>query len=167
MCWLTSKRARRLTEATLTQNASGQANVESTDGSLQQINLNILGGASASLITFNLLPLGPQSTVADAQSVVVTFAGGSQTIVNLNGSGNNFYGILATAGEQLTGLSFGNFQPTGSGVQALQQVRLNLNPTVAAVPEPGTWALMLLGFGAVGASLRRSRRRSSGLLQMA
>ena len=29
---------------------------------------------------------------------------------------------------------------------------------VAAVPEPGTWALMLVGFGAAGASLRRRRR---------
>lgn len=28
---------------------------------------------------------------------------------------------------------------------------------VGAVPEPGTWALMLVGFGAVGASLRRAR----------
>lgn len=32
----------------------------------------------------------------------------------------------------------------------------------AAVPEPATWALMLLGFGAVGAALRRDRRRVSG-----
>lgn len=28
----------------------------------------------------------------------------------------------------------------------------------AAVPEPGTWALMLVGFGAVGFSVRRQRR---------
>lgn len=27
-----------------------------------------------------------------------------------------------------------------------------------AIPEPGTWALMILGFGAAGAALRRSRR---------
>ncbi len=28
---------------------------------------------------------------------------------------------------------------------------------VAAVPEPGTWAMMLVGFGAIGASMRRRR----------
>ena len=28
----------------------------------------------------------------------------------------------------------------------------------AAVPEPGTWATMLLGFGAIGFALRRRRR---------
>ncbi len=30
----------------------------------------------------------------------------------------------------------------------------------AAVPEPGTWALMLLGFGGVGVSIRRRRRET-------
>lgn len=33
--------------------------------------------------------------------------------------------------------------------------------TGGAVPEPSAWALMILGFGAVGASLRRSRQRTS------
>jgi hypothetical protein len=37
---------------------------------------------------------------------------------------------------------------------------------VTAVPEPGTWGLMLLGFGAVGVSIRR-RRRANTLPQMA
>ena len=32
---------------------------------------------------------------------------------------------------------------------------------VGAVPEPGTWAMMLLGFGATGAAMRR-RRRNKG-----
>lgn len=36
-----------------------------------------------------------------------------------------------------------------------------------AVPEPGTWALMLLGFAGVGAAMRRSRKRKPGLLQIA
>ena len=36
-----------------------------------------------------------------------------------------------------------------------------------AVPEPATWAMMLLGFGAAGTALRRSRRKDSKLLQIA
>jgi hypothetical protein len=31
------------------------------------------------------------------------------------------------------------------------------NSTLAAIPEPGTWAMMLVGFGALGAILRRRR----------
>jgi hypothetical protein len=37
---------------------------------------------------------------------------------------------------------------------------------VAAAPEPGTWAMMLIGFGAVGFAMRR-RRQSGAALQVA
>mgnify|MGYP000017531779 CR=1 FL=1 len=37
----------------------------------------------------------------------------------------------------------------------------NLQLSVGAVPEPSTWAMMLIGFGAVGAALRRRRAVSS------
>lgn len=35
------------------------------------------------------------------------------------------------------------------------------------VPEPATWAMMLLGFGAAGTAMRRSRRRSGQIAQLA
>jgi hypothetical protein len=35
------------------------------------------------------------------------------------------------------------------------------------VPEPATWAMMLFGFGAAGTALRRSRRRTTALAQIA
>lgn len=35
------------------------------------------------------------------------------------------------------------------------------------IPEPATWAMMLLGFGAAGAALRRSRRRNGEIAQLA
>jgi hypothetical protein len=31
------------------------------------------------------------------------------------------------------------------------------NSTIASIPEPATWAMMLIGFGALGATLRRRR----------
>jgi hypothetical protein len=36
-----------------------------------------------------------------------------------------------------------------------------------AVPEPATWAMMLLGFGGIGMALRRSKRRRRALMQFA
>lgn len=38
-------------------------------------------------------------------------------------------------------------------------------PVVTPVPEPATWMSMILGFGLVGASLRRSARRSRARVQ--
>jgi len=34
------------------------------------------------------------------------------------------------------------------------------NISVTAVPEPGTWALMIIGFGGAGAMLRSNRRKA-------
>lgn len=36
-----------------------------------------------------------------------------------------------------------------------------------SVPEPATWGMMLLGFGVAGAALRRSRRKSGMIAQIA
>ncbi len=44
----------------------------------------------------------------------------------------------------------GNFTPNGNGFATIGGT-LTLN----AVPEPATWALFILGFGAIGATLRR------------
>lgn len=57
------------------------------------------------------------------------------------------------------------FNITGSDVSALTSLRLSAtsnafetdNFTINAVPEPATWALMLLGFGAIGFGMRRRR----------
>ena len=40
-------------------------------------------------------------------------------------------------------------------------------PPPPSVPEPATWAMMLLGFGAAGTAIRRRRRRGAKLLQIA
>lgn len=60
------------------------------------------------------------------------------------------------------------FDLTGSDVGALTYLRLTSttnafetdNFAINAVPEPATWMMMLLGFGAAGYSLRRQRKSS-------
>ncbi len=39
--------------------------------------------------------------------------------------------------------------------------------STSAVPEPATWALMLLGFGGIGVAMRRRRRHNGTLMQVA
>lgn len=47
--------------------------------------------------------------------------------------------------------------PTGNPRQYFDNVSLVGPPPLQVVPEPGTWALMLAGFGVVGGMLRRKR----------
>lgn len=63
----------------------------------------------------------------------------------------------ATNNLSITGTSGGNASYSGT---------LSFS-NVAAVPEPGTWALMLVGFGAVGFSMRRRRSATAHLYQAA
>ncbi len=68
-----------------------------------------------------------------------------------------------------TGLS-GNFWIIGASRPNLDTnddgFKLTAITVTPAVPEPGTWAMMLIGFGGVGVALRR-RRKPNGLMQIA
>ena len=42
-----------------------------------------------------------------------------------------------------------------------------LGTPTPAVPEPATWAMMLIGFGATGFAMRRTRRKLPAFAQLA
>jgi PEP-CTERM motif len=79
---------------------------------------------------------------------------------NTNGSStanNDFVlGINNSAGASPTVLSF-SFTTAGAPGSLFRSFDNVLS--VTAVPEPATWLMMIVGFGAVGASIRRARKR--------
>jgi choice-of-anchor C domain-containing protein len=94
-----------------------------------------------------------------AKLAVITADGGQEqdSIFTVTGSdsrsnmGWREYSYRFTASSNSTTLSFASATNTAYG-PALDNV------SVAGVPEPASWALMILGFGGLGATLRRQRR---------
>ena len=71
------------------------------------------------------------------------------------------FGFARDGGVQdIRGVSIWNDDITGFGYSAFRY-------DVASVPEPATWAMMLLGFAAIGLAIRRRQRRGAGLPQLA
>ena len=69
---------------------------------------------------------------------------------------DDFFGFARFAGSNLISVGF--------ETSANTPILAGSAASAAAVPEPSTWAMMLLGFGAIGASLRSARRRQTSLV---
>lgn len=64
---------------------------------------------------------------------------------------NNFAGIASVLFTRIE-------NENGPALFPIDDVTFSLNPAAAAVPEPATWAFMIVGFGAVGGMMRRRNR---------
>jgi hypothetical protein len=115
----------------------------------------------------------------------VTYTGNIADYLGFSGLGgltdlSGLFGNLT--GVQVLGIHYGG--GAGGGESAFYQIDFGAAPgqplslnlpassnvylfTTPAVPEPATWGLMLLGFAGVGMALRRSRRYSGELMQVA
>lgn len=85
--------------------------------------------------------------------------GSSQTVAITNyGSGVQFFGASGFS-NAITGFTLN----AGNDIVGVDDIRF---ASVSGVPEPTTWAMMLIGFGAIGATMRR-RRRVTAVAQLA
>lgn len=109
-----------------------------------------------SLDSYNSLTLG----FADNTFQTFTGAGIVNTAVTFDGNGNS-----STAGTNGVFGRVNYFANGGSGITSAAFSSTNsafeIDDIAAAVPEPGTWALMILGFGLVGSQLRARKRRTT------
>lgn len=134
-------------------------------GSFAGLNCNANGtcGTIADILSFagfspiaNFLTLNVNGIAFDLNS-----------IGNITRTPDGTGGRLAFEGSGI--IRFNGYDPT-PGVfsftaQGTQITSFSASAISAAVPEPATWAMMLLGFGAIGFAMRR--RRQPALLQLA
>ena len=80
-----------------------------------------------------------------------------------NGSGNGNYALRFTGGNTLyTGYATVISDGDGNVGGLIDSITFEA-AAVPAVPEPSTWAMMILGLGLVGSEMRRRRRQSRSL----
>ncbi len=157
-----------------------------TGGCLIQNDTDSLGAAPAFQLSGNYLSVVGGGTVQylfntalNSLSFVYGSADTYNTLTVLTGSG----GVFNFTGDQIVGAgnATGNrTSPNSNGVVfisgaagGITGIRLSSsqnsfeidNLRANPVPEPGTWAMMLMGFGAVGFAMRR--RKSRAVLQVA
>jgi len=131
-------------------------------------------GAFTSIFTFSLL----SSALANSTVTSIQLAANDIDIASifLNGfafTQTSFDPMAENFQLSTVGLNAGTHTITVRGTvlnpsgDASFAGTLNVTPTVAgAIPEPGTWAMMLFGFGAAGVAMRR-RKRPLGAMQIA
>lgn len=162
----------------------GQFTVDAATSGVGGLNVfSISGAALASSNTFTI-DLAPGQTVlinvdgsADSMTGGLNIVGGdaSQVLWNFSDATTLSFANIALLGSvlapnanylggwgQLDGeLIVKSFSDTYGATQINSGYNLVgdlMNPPTTGVPEPAAWALMILGFGAMGAMLRRRRR---------
>lgn len=96
-------------------------------------------------------------------NIRVTLQGGATSLFSISETDFDFgtaafFGFASSTALQSVEIWSSNAAGGPVGERANIIDNLAISRIALAVPEPGAWALMLLGFGAVGAAMRRSGR---------
>lgn len=125
-------------------------------------------------INFSLKALGNGNNTYYAD-FVLGLVGGGQTVfsnVAVGTGGLTHYGFSSIDNRLFSSLFLTDLRTltnegTAVNFESIRQVSINLARAtpVSGVPEPSTWAMMMIGIGGIGSSVRRRRR--SKVLQAA
>jgi len=138
------------TNYTLSGAGSGTMSIDFDDvaltTSLSALNFTLTGGST----TFDLLNAGYASGLLGGNvsgvDVVSSFAGEDDFFT--------FLSLSSPLGAHFTSYFIAGNQGISEGTLTVALAP----PNTPGVPEPTTWAMMLLGFGAIGLTIRRRRK---------
>jgi len=138
------------TTDTIDTAGGGESVFSADDGSMQQFNIQF--SKTYSEVTFDIFKPTDGST---AWTLSVNGAALDLTgFTPLTQNANKF--TVNGNGAGIGSLTF-TFTP---GEQDLREIRVIPQSVLPSVPEPATWAMMLIGFGGIGGTLRARRRAS-------
>lgn len=103
-----------------------------------------------------------------AGSTTTASRNGSGSVVRADFGANGLEGAGQTSATYIFRTNATNFNLGGTFTTQDGSVaqRANFAP-IAAVPEPASWAMMLMGFGVIGGAMRRRRRSTAQATQLA
>lgn len=118
------------------------------------------------LVEVNLVGSGTRTVDFGGTTITITYA-------NVGSPSDDLFVFTGFTG--LTGLTLASADPLGIttvfnatsiGLQISNPLEngvvvFNVATAAGAVPEPASWAMMLLGFGAVGGAMRAAKRRQA------
>lgn len=119
--------------------------------------LELFGGSASFAFVNPISSFGFNLTGVQLSDLSVAFDDGSAQNISVlnNGSGVQFFGASGFA-NPITGFTFN----AGNDIVGIDDFRFSAAPVSGAVPEPATWAMMLLGFGLAGVAMRSAKRKT-------
>jgi len=145
----------------------GDTSTLRTVNGFETVTLNSLTAADSNGVT-TLTVLSPMTFIYDASFGFVAFANSTVTgqLFAIGVAGLSNYDGISNFGQSapsdLSGPTSGAdpyLSNLGNvSIDTVRQARFSASVVTAAVPEPATWAMMLVGFGMIGATARYRRR---------
>lgn len=134
--------------------ASGQAMITPFATTFDNLTMTASGTASAFTALLLDVKVPTTETLTFSSTSTPISLGATQTV---SCCGENFILVSTIGGETFSSLSF----MSNGNLSSVEQVRVDIAGNVRAVPEPATWAMMVLGFVGVGFIAYRRRGHAS------
>jgi hypothetical protein len=123
---------------------------------------SVLGGGSLTLTTPAIKLLSVYMGSPDAyNSILFNFSDNTSELLNGAQLAGGAFGGDQSIGRRMTYTFGGKTVTSVVFASAQNSFEFDNIATVSAVPEPATWAMMIMGFGLAGSAVRNSRRKTA------